>query len=720
MSEKGRTAVIAGAAASGAALAGVSIGLDGAALAALAGAALAAGALSSLLLAPLRRPPGPADERFYRGLVEAMDDVILRRDPAGRIVWVNDAFCLTFARSRAELVGSTFEPARVDASGAEEPAPHLPRDRCLATVSGPRWFSLVDQPIRDATGAIVAVQTIGRDITARKTAERALAEARAKAEAASQAKSRFLATMSHEMRTPLNGILGMTGLLVDTRLTPEQATYVRAAKASGEAMLALVDDLLDFSKIEAGRLELTPAPVALEALIEETVELLAPRAEAKGIEIAGRVDTALPASVAGDPARLRQMLANLGANAVKFTERGGVAIVAERAGDDLVLAVRDTGIGIAAEALPRIFREFEQADQSTARRYGGTGLGLAITRRLAEAMGGAVDVESAPGRGSTFAVRLPLLAGVAAPAPARPLAERRILLVADSPIEAPLLAAQAREAGAIVDLCRTPDEAARALASATFDVLVADRRLGLDGLARLAVAGRPRPPARRVALLRAQDRGDIAGLRADGWDAYLVRPVRRASLVAQLGAAAPLATDPRFELDETLRAPGGARALDVLLAEDNAINALLACALLGKLGHRVRRVADGRAAVEAWRAGPEGGGRYGLVLMDVQMPDLDGFAAARLIRAEEAERGLPHTPIVALTANALAEDRAAALAAGMDDHVTKPLDKARLEAVLLKVASQASRTGAPNVTIRSEDCVEADRRSGSADVPAPA
>lgn len=636
-----------------------------------------------------------ASEHSYRGLVDAQDDLIIRRDLDRRITYVNDSFALLFGKSHSELIGTYFEPARLDLpnEGVNSNQPNrnaLAQDRCYMTATGPRWFSLVELPVRDRNGIIIAIQNVGRDITDRKVAERSLSEAREKAESASRAKSRFLATMSHEMRTPLNGILGMAALLIDTHLSPEQKTYARAVKTSGESLLGLIDDLLDFSKIEAGHLELRRAPFDLPALIEDVVELLAPRAHAKGIEMVASIDPTLPNEVKGDATRFRQILMNLASNAVKFTDSGGVMIRAERREEQLTLRVEDTGIGIPSQALARIFDEFEQIDQGLVKRPAGTGLGLAITKRLVDAMGGGVAVESEVGQGSTFIVDLPILEAQA-PAPiTQHISGRKVLVVSSGVFEGKAIIEDVRGAGGEAKLALQVDQARSDLAAHWPDVVLADRRLGRSALRHLisaAPSGPKRP--RLVVLLTPADRGEIASLRHEGFDAYLVRPVRFISLMAQLGRESAPASDLRMPLDETPRIVGETATLSILLAEDNAINALLATALMEKLGHRVVHVTDGRSAIEAWRLGPrrDGRARFDLILMDVQMPELDGAAAARLIRAEEVASGLERTPIIALTANAFAEDRAAVLEARMDEYLSKPIDRERLEVILLHLAA---------------------------------
>ena len=361
-----------------------------------------------------------AEERT-RGFLAAQGDVIVRRDGDGRITYVNDAFCALAGRARDALLGTALAlPVLEQGETVVLGDGTRIHDQQIAGSAGARWIAWREVHVRAGTQAGAEVQSVGRDVTDRVEAERALADARDQAEAANRAKSRFLAMVSHEIRTPLNGILGMADLLLDTALTPEQTTYAKAVKTSGDTLLSLIEEILDFSKIEAGRLDLEARPFDLPALVEETVELIAPRAQAKQLEIASYVEDALPRHVLGDAARLRQVLLNLAGNAIKFTDKGGVAIVVEPGSgpNEIAFLVRDTGIGIAPDEQDRIFREFEQADGGAARKFAGTGLGLAISKRIVERMGGRIAVDSTPGAGATFHVT------VALPPPAAPAARR--------------------------------------------------------------------------------------------------------------------------------------------------------------------------------------------------------------------------------------------------------------------------------------------------------
>ena len=629
-----------------------------------------------------------AEERA-RSFLEAQGDVIVRRDRDGRITYVNDAFCALAGRPRAALDGTAFALDVIEQGDAAVlPDGTRVHDQQIASAEGPRWIAWREVAVRGGSAERTETQSVGRDVTDRAATEQALAGARDQAEAANRAKSRFLAMVSHEIRTPLNGILGMAGLMLDTALTPEQATYAKAIKTSGDTLLSLIEEILDFSKIEAGRLDLEARAFAPAALAEEVVELLAPRAHDKGIEIAAYVDEQVPAQVVGDAARLRQVLLNLAGNAIKFTEKGGVAVTVDPGiwPDEIQLAVRDTGVGIAPDAQARIFREFEQADGGSTRRYGGTGLGLAITKRIVERMGGRIAVDSTPGAGSTFTVALPLApAPDAPPAFASPqLDGTSVLIVAPSTIEASLVGQRLGRWGANTAIVPDADVALALMPERGWDAILVDHAIGGDAARSLARAIGT-TIARRIVLITSADRHELAGLQAAGFTGYLVKPVRAASLAARFAADSDA-----FERDATVeqtadpaRVPGaGAPGLAILVAEDNDINALLARALLVKLGHRPTMAKNGTIAVESWLAAHLSGVPYDLVLMDVNMPDMDGVEATRRIRAAESERAAARTPIIALTANAFDEDRDACLAAGMDGFLAKPLDRERLEATL--------------------------------------
>ena len=630
-------------------------------------------------------------EERAKSFLAAQGDVIVRREPDGRITYVNDAFCALAARTRAELVGSAFTlPVLEQGAMAHSVDGTRLHDQKITADTGARWIAWREVMVRSATLPGAEIQSVGRDVTDRAQAERALADARDQAETANRAKSRFLAMVSHEVRTPLNGILGMADLLRDTALTPEQTTYVKAVKTSGDALLSLIDEILDFSKIEAGRIDLDAQAFDLVALIEETVELIAPRAQAKELEIASYVEDGLPRRVTGDAARLRQVLLNLAGNAVKFTDRGGVAIIVERGiwPGEIDILVRDTGIGIAPDEHDRIFKEFEQADGGIARRFGGTGLGLSISRRIVERMGGRIAVESVPGSGSTFRVTLALAPAADtddAPVVSPELGGMDVMIVATSAVESALMARRLMHWGARA--CVAPDEkvAAALLPERAWGAIFVDHALGravCDELARITAA-----VPRRVVLVTPAARTDLPALKAAGFTSYLVKPVRGASLAARIAGG-----DSEFErLGDHAEASGdvvpkdASKGLAILVAEDNEINALLARSLLTRLGHRPTIATSGDAAVDAWLSARDAGEPYAIVLMDLHMPGSDGIDATRRIRATEADG--PRTPIIALTANAFEEDRETCIAAGMDGFLTKPLDRERLAAALATAAN---------------------------------
>ena len=569
-----------------------------------------------------------AEERA-RSLFEQQGDLIVLRDHQGRITFANDAYCALAAQPRSALVGTRFDfDVLEQGDSARESNGTRIHDQKIATPLGARWIAWREGFVRLDAGQAAELQSVGRDVTDRTETERALSDARDQADAANRAKSRFLAMASHEIRTPLNGIIGMSGLLLDTTPTPEQATYAKAVKTSGEALMALIEELLDYSKIEAGKLDLEQRPFALSPLIEEITELLAPRAQAKKLEIAAYVDERLPLEVVGDASRLRQVLLNLAGNAIKFTASGGVALIVEPGiwPNEIRFLVRDTGIGIAPEAQSRIFREFEQADERFARTYGGTGLGLAISERIVKRMGGRITLESEPGKGSTFEVAIPLVPSQASAGqtafPCPDLAGKSILLVADG-IEASLIARRLERWRGQTCMVADVAVAEALLPERSWHAVLIDRALGPTIADRLGEAARTHA-TQRLVLLTSSSRHDQISAAFTG---FLVKPLRAASLAARL-ALAPAIPSPDLAPEPPVEPAAGAtpaKGLSILVAEDNEINALLMRSLLTKLGHRVVIAVHGEAALESWLAASSAGTPYDLVLMDIQMPQLDGI-----------------------------------------------------------------------------------------------
>ena len=582
-------------------------------------------------------------------ILDFVDGLVVICGPTGDIRSANSAFCARFGGVEADWIGHPFEI---------ESLPETPDATPIDWQSGPE---------REDARIFV-----GKSRTAPQS---------------NDAETLFVARMSHEMRTPLNGILGMTGLLLDTDLDPSQRTYAEAVRESGSALLAMVNDILDFAKFDTNGVEIEAAEFNLVGLLQSTAELLSPRAAEKGIEIAAFVAPDAPDRLVGDEGRLRQILLNIAGNSVKFTEQGGVAIHLRAAYENgsaehctLTLEVTDTGIGIPDHAKERIFDQFAQAGGGRARRLEGTGLGLSIVKRIVDAMAGRIEVESEVGVGSTFRVILELPKARTKTSPAeRSLADLDVVVATDSPILQQVLSLQLQAFGGNVLPAATPEEARQKLNQSPRAALLCDydlARAAGDELAPLS----PRP----IVLLSPNARGHLETFRRDGFAGYLIKPIRQSSLVERLLALCATEAEPAdtARLDAEAPSAGDKNATDrlrILLAEDNQINAVLATAIVKQAGHSIDVVANGKEALDAVRQAP-----YDLILMDMHMPHMDGLEATREIRALPGD--VSTIPILALTANATASDRERCLAAGMDDFMGKPFEPKQLSEKIIRWA----------------------------------
>ena len=632
-----------------------------------------------------------AQAAMLRSVISSNQSLVYIKDLDGRYLLINEAFENAFGVTGADLLGHTDDV--IEHEYADVWREHDRRARHgthsalehRSAPDGERTYESTKFPLYDADGVLYATGGVSLDVTEYRRAASEIAEARDAALAAAAAKSAFLAAMSHEIRTPMNAVIGMTGLLMDTPLSPEQRGFVQTVRTSGDALLDIINNILDYSKIEVGELQIERHPFVLAEVVEDALDLVSAQAAAKGLTLVADVDPAAPQRVSGDVTRVRQVLVNLLANAVKFTEAGDVVVtvraVPTEAGFRLDVAVADTGIGIPEEAIPRLFRPFTQLDDSTTRLYGGTGLGLVISSRLAEAMGGTLRVDSQPGAGSTF--HFTALVGVCeGPTTVEPPlpAGRSVLVVEPHGPTRRVLRAHLEAWGLECAEATNATDALTQAAGRSWDLILLDHhcRAGATGLAaalRAATAGQATP---LIALTGIGSQ--VAPEQAGHFAGTLSKPVRVRGLRDAVRRA--LGLDVRLPHQvQRVEASAAPRALRVLLVEDNVVNQMVGRLLVAKMGHVVDTVGNGEEAMTAVHARP-----YDVVLMDVQMPVMDGLEATRRIRAELPTERQPR--ILAMTASALVNDRDACTAAGMNGHLSKPVRAEELLAALTDIGAE--------------------------------
>jgi PAS domain S-box-containing protein len=653
-----------------------------------------------------------ASERaMLRAVIDNAPDFIYAKDADGHFLVANMAVAKNLGlKSPDQLLGKhdfdLFPMEFAKQYHADEQAiirsgqPLIDREEAIVGASGEQRHVLTSKiPLRNEDGQIIGLVGIGRDVTLRAKMVAEMRAAREAAEAANRLKSEFVANMSHEIRTPINGVLGMAELMLETPLNPTQRDYAQTIHDSGKSLLIVINDILDFSKIEAGKLDVEQIDMDLRGTIEDVARMLAFQAHQKKLELTLDIDATLPSGVKGDPSRLRQVLTNLGGNAVKFTAAGEVAmearvLAATPEGTLVRFEVRDTGIGIPEDQLGRLFQPFSQVDASMTRQFGGTGLGLSIVRRLVELMGGECGVTSQLGHGSMFwfTLRFAKADKLVALRAMTPLAlkGRRILVVDDHLTNLKILSGQLGLCGVQATCVSSAAEALLTLRRASaeglpFEVALLDHDMPESNgsqLGKAINADQSINSVRLVLLTSSGQPGEGSRFARQGFAGYLVKPVALGDLVDTLmivlGASSedwhaqsqPIVT--QHEL-QTMRARE--KKIRVLLAEDNVVNQKVATKMLEKLGCAVEVAPNGKEAVRIWQ-----GGHFDMILMDCQMPEMDGYEATREIRAREPKT--QRIPIIALTAHAMKGADAECRAAGMDDYITKPIDRELLRSCL--------------------------------------